>query len=863
MGIYRSGTITYDPDKMSEAVLNAKKVNTNASELKSGMDGIVNSVPSGFSSSGINTAQSLINGINTKLTDLSGTLEDIQKQFDDYIANEKIINALINSKYAELITLENGQQGFLYVPKGYSSTAGLPLLVWLAGAGELGNANKMKTTGLPYLIENGCAFDSVVWVPISSHPWSWDTATPNPGNKYYDKMLNLAGGDSNKVYNTMVSCEELVDKLKLDRDRINLYGYSNGAYGVDRYAYTYPDYFATVTSFGGARTDNIPKDSSTTFIFINGTYDQGSNEALNAYNVMVANGVQAMIYQVVDATHSDDTEMINSALIHDILNIKRGQKLNTLVSGVQKVDRSTVVSTSMMENGNKEVKNSWYVQLVPGTATAMTLEATVDDTAIDNSSNNSTVISKGPYTTDLSVYHNKPGFKVTKGNLTYEYLTEEQVREITAVVCAEMAGNHLWTYDDGLAIASTILNRCENGNWIKSHGTNPVDQIRAPGQFSVYGGRSFLRYYNRTDLTQAEQEKLSVAIKATRDAIYGGIRNQLDYTEFRAPTITSWQGYQVSDYGNVYNRSTYDNRVTGGNPVAVNLSNSVTLESNSAIQSTETPVQLSSNSGTAQATTLNANVGSLSSPSTNNVEPTNSSQESIPQKETTPTEKPLEEKVEEVKDVNQKGEDTVKEPEKKTESPQEEKAEIEEKTPSASSEQTTVQEVQTYVINDLRNKSVYARANLTAEDINMIIDSEVRGKKSILVGSGEYWVKAAEETGLDPLFLLALARQESGLGTSNLALTRNNFFGMKYQNGVQYFGKVTRDYAGSVEEGIMKAARWIKEFYVGQYNGDTTQKFGYTGYNGGNNYGDILTSIMGRMKDAYEGKTGKEMTFIM
>ena len=86
---------------------------------------------------------------------------------------------------------------------------------------------------------------------------------------------------------------------------------------------------------------------------------------------------------------------------------------------------------------------------------------------------------------------------------------------------------------------------------------------------------------------------------------------------------------------------------------------------------------------------------------------------------------------------------------------------------------------------------------------------------------------------------------------------------MKYQNGVQYFGKVTRDYAGSVEEGIMKAARWIKEFYVGQYNGDTTQKFGYTGYNGGNNYGDILTSIMGRMKDAYEGKTGKEMTFIM
>lgn len=176
--------------------------------------------------------------------------------------------------------------------------------------------------------------------------------------------------------------------------------------------------------------------------------------------------------------------------------------------------------------------------------------------------------------------------------------------------------------------------------------------------------------------------------------------------------------------------------------------------------------------------------------------------------------------------------------------------------------------VKLYTTSDLMNKSVYDRANLTADEINMIIESELKGRESVLSGTGKYWIEASNKTGLDPLFLLALARQESGLGTSKYAINYNNFFGLKYQNGVQYFGKnrngvyVEQMYADNPGEGIIKGSEWIKECYVEQCGGNTTRKFGNTGYNGGYNYGTVLSSIMGRMGNTYQSVTGNPISFI-
>ena len=81
-----------------------------------------------------------------------------------------------------------------------------------------------------------------------------------------------------------------------------------------------------------------------------------------------------------------------------------------------------------------------------------------------------------------------------------------------------------------------------------------------------------------------------------------------------------------------------------------------------------------------------------------------------------------------------------------------------------------VEEVQAqanlYTTEDLRNKSLHDRANITAEDIeNAIV--RFGGENSLLRGMGEYYIQAANETGLDPLFLLALSANETGWGNPN------------------------------------------------------------------------------------------------
>lgn len=190
--------------------------------------------------------------------------------------------------------------------------------------------------------------------------------------------------------------------------------------------------------------------------------------------------------------------------------------------------------------------------------------------------------------------------------------------------------------------------------------------------------------------------------------------------------------------------------------------------------------------------------------------------------------------------------------------------------------------------NGLLKKSLYDKANLTAKDINMLIEYLVeKGKAkyhepSVLIGTGEIWLKAAEETGLDPLFLLALASEEGGTGASNYSRDLNDFFGIKFQNGTQFFGYdkngkwVYNSYADTVEEGILKGAHWIKDFYVenwipknawGMKYGKTTEAFVGTGYSGAQGYYDTkfeanLVGTMKTIKEAYETITGKEMEFI-
>lgn len=129
------------------------------------------------------------------------------------------------------------------------------------------------------------------------------------------------------------------------------------------------------------------------------------------------------------------------------------------------------------------------------------------------------------------------GFKVTTGNLTYD-LCEEDVELLCAIVSAESDKS----YDDALAVISTILNRCETSNWINSHGRDPIAQATAPNQYVVYQHGSYEKYMNG--------KAPETVVQAVKDAL-SGVRNH-KYTSFRSNGTTNYSSNMITSTGNRY-----------------------------------------------------------------------------------------------------------------------------------------------------------------------------------------------------------------------------------------------------------------------------------------------------------------------
>ena len=140
---------------------------------------------------------------------------------------------------------------------------------------------------------------------------------------------------------------------------------------------------------------------------------------------------------------------------------------------------------------------------------------------------------------DITKYSNYPekGFEVTTGNLCYE-LSDKDFELLCAIVSAESDK----TYDDALAVITTILNRCETDNWIRSHGTDPIAQATAPNQFVVYQHGSYKRYMNGN--------APETVVQAVKDAL-AGVRNH-KYLSFRSNGTFSYSDNMISKTGNRY-----------------------------------------------------------------------------------------------------------------------------------------------------------------------------------------------------------------------------------------------------------------------------------------------------------------------
>lgn len=119
-------------------------------------------------------------------------------------------------------------------------------------------------------------------------------------------------------------------------------------------------------------------------------------------------------------------------------------------------------------------------------------------------------------------------------------------------------------------------------------------------------------------------------------------------------------------------------------------------------------------------------------------------------------------------------------------------------------------------------------SSISVEKMDEIIeyyDSIVSGGTPFK-GKGYVFCQAAEETGLNPVYIFAHAAVESSYGNSYLARTKNNYFGI---NAVDINPGLAYNMGDSVDQGILNGAHWIKRNYYdnGYVTLDQMLKGGY------------------------------------
>lgn len=123
-----------------------------------------------------------------------------------------------------------------------------------------------------------------------------------------------------------------------------------------------------------------------------------------------------------------------------------------------------------------------------------------------------------------------------------------------------------------------------------------------------------------------------------------------------------------------------------------------------------------------------------------------------------------------------------------------------------------VHTAKTMVLSD--NTDIGNNVKLTSADMNKIIDKWDAHVKNgtAFKGKGDAFIEASRQTGLNPIYLFAIASLESGFGNSYIAQIKHNYFGI---NAVDDSPYESSTYMGdNVKEGIINGAHWIKKnFY--------------------------------------------------
>ena len=157
-------------------------------------------------------------------------------------------------------TIKVSLKYLLYLPKEYEKKSSWPLMLFLHGSGERGNdLDLVKQNGPPKLIAAGKEFPFIVVSPQCPDGQWWEP-------------LELA---------TLL--DEIVQKYKVDRDRIYLTGLSMGGYGTWSLALYQPHRFAALAVHGGGRRGADLSGRNCPYSGLGLSWGEGSGGASRAF----------------------------------------------------------------------------------------------------------------------------------------------------------------------------------------------------------------------------------------------------------------------------------------------------------------------------------------------------------------------------------------------------------------------------------------------------------------------------------------------------------------------------------------------------------------------------------------------------
>lgn len=109
-----------------------------------------------------------------------------------------------------------------------------------------------------------------------------------------------------------------------------------------------------------------------------------------------------------------------------------------------------------------------------------------------------------------------------------------------------------------------------------------------------------------------------------------------------------------------------------------------------------------------------------------------------------------------------------------------------------------------------RNMDIRGKTSLTVDQLNEWIQQKAPFGSS-LVGKGQYFLDAQEASGLNAEYLIAHAAEETGWGTSNIAKTKNNYYGIGAFDSSPLLSAYGFD---GQRAGIIEGAKWIADNYA-------------------------------------------------